>query len=131
MLVVSSFYAALAGIMCVVLGILVIRQRRGARVAFGDGGHPVLSRATRIFGNFIEYAPLAMLLLALVEATGGRPVLVHILGAAFILGRLAHAIGLSQASGVNVGRSIGVVLTYLSILGSAITLLIHTVPRLF
>lgn len=128
--VVSSFYAALIGILCVVLSVLVIRLRVRTRISIGDGGDKVLSRMTRVFGNFIEYAPLVVIMLALAEAMGTSRLTLHIFAIAFIVGRIAHAFGLYRTLGVNPGRTIGVVLTLGTILGLAITLLAIAVPKL-
>ncbi|MCX7362107.1 MAG: MAPEG family protein [Alphaproteobacteria bacterium] len=128
--VVSSFYAALIGILCVVLSVLVIRLRVSTKISIGDGGDKVLSRMTRVFGNFIEYAPLVVVMLALAETMGTSRLTLHIFGLAFIVGRIAHAFGLYRTLGVNPGRTIGVVLTLGTILGLAITLLMIAIPKL-
>lgn len=128
--VVSSFYAALIGILCVVLSVLVIRLRVRTKISIGDGGDKVLSRMTRVFGNFIEYAPLVVVMLALAETMGTSRLTLHVFGVAFIVGRIAHAFGLYRTLGINPGRTIGVVLTLGTILGLAITLLAIAVPKL-
>lgn len=121
---VAAFYAALTGVLCALLSILVIRQRLRSRVSIGDGGDASLGRMARVFGNFAEYAALVLVLLALVEICGGARWLVHVLGAAFIIGRLAHAYGLASSPDANPGRSIGVGLTLLVVLGASVTLLV-------
>ena len=128
--VVSSFYAALIGVLCVVLSVLVIRLRVSTRISIGDGGDKVLSRMTRVFGNFIEYAPLVVVMLALAETMGTGRLTLHLFGIAFLVGRIAHAFGLYRTLGANPGRTIGVALTLGTILGLAITLLVHCLPRL-
>lgn len=128
--VVSSFYAALIGILGVVLAVLVIRLRVSTKISIGDGGDKALSRMTRVFGNFIEYAPLVVVMLALAETMGTGRLTLHVFGVAFIVGRIAHAFGLYRTLGVNPGRTIGVVLTLGTILGLAITLLMIAVPKL-
>ena len=120
---VAAFYAALTGLLCAVLSILVIRQRVRSRVSLGDGGDASLGRMARVFGNFAEYAALVLVLLALVEICGGARWLVHVLGAAFIIGRLAHAYGLARKLNVNPARTIGVGLTLLAVIGASVTLL--------
>jgi uncharacterized membrane protein YecN with MAPEG domain len=128
---VTAFYAALTGLLCVVLSILVIRERMRTRISIGDGGDSKLTRLTRVFGNFAEYAALALVLFALVEICGGSRWLVHALGAAFVIGRLAHAFGLAGTLAVNPGRSIGVVLTNLSLLVASVTLLVLVARKVF
>ena len=101
------------------------------RISIGTGDDKTLARMSRVFGNFVEYAPIALVLLMLVELCGGSRTLLHIAGAAFILGRIAHAVGLGRTLGINVGRTIGVALTSLVILGLSATLLALSVPQLF
>lgn len=121
---VAAFYAALTGLLCAVLSILVIRQRVRTRVSMGDGGDASLERMARVFGNFAEYAALVLVLLALVEICGGARWLVHVLGAGFIVGRLAHAYSLANTPDATPARSIGVGLTLLAVVGASVTLLV-------
>ena len=128
--VVSAFYAALTALVCVVLSALVIRQRIGKRISIGDGGDPDLSRAARVFGNFAEYAALVVVLLALAEMLGTPRTWLHIYGTVFVVGRIAHAVGLSYTLRPNLGRLTGVSATLAVLIGLALTLLASTLPRL-
>jgi hypothetical protein len=51
------------------LQVSMLRKSLG-NVVFGDADNDVLRRRIRAFGNFVEYAPLCLLLLALVELQG-------------------------------------------------------------
>ena len=113
------------------LSILVIRIRIRTRISIGTGEDKALARMSRVFGNFVEYAPIALLLLALVELCGGSRTVLHIAGSAFIVGRIAHAIGLGRTLGINIGRTVGVGLTSLVILGLSASLFALSVPKLF
>jgi uncharacterized membrane protein YecN with MAPEG domain len=126
---VSSFYAALVGVLCVVLSVMVIRMRVSKRISIGDGDDKTMSRMTRVFGNFVEYAPLVVILLVLAELLGGAKMWLHVFGIAFIVGRIAHAIGLYRTLGINPGRTIGVVATLGTILGLSVTILTTTLPK--
>jgi len=128
---VTAFYAALTGFLCVILSVLVIRQRMRRRVSIGDGGDPEMGRMTRVFGNFAEYAALVLVLLALLEICHGPRWLVHALGGCFIVGRVAHAYGLAGATGINPGRSAGIVLTLLTILVASGALLVIVGRKVF
>lgn len=121
---VTAFYAALTGLLCVLLSALVIRQRFRRRVSIGDGGDAEMSRISRVFGNFAEYAALVLVLLALLEICGGSRVLVHALGIAFVASRVAHAFGLARTTEVNPGRAAGIIITLLVILVASIALLV-------
>ena len=129
--IVTAFYAALLAILGFVLSIRVIRLRRGKRVSLGDGGDPVLERASRAFGNFAEYAPLFIILLALAEVLGTSRPWLHLFGALFVLARIAHAVGLSFTHGASPGRFVGMTATQAVLIGLAVSLLIVSVPKIF
>ena len=89
-------YAGLLALVFVGLSAFVIRQRGRAKVAIGAGGDALLERAMRVHANFAEYVPLAVVLLALTELQRAPAWLLHALGLLLLVGRLAHAYGVSQ-----------------------------------
>lgn len=130
----TPLYAALCGILLVMLSLRVARYRNSKRVSLGDGGDEDLRQSIRAQGNFVEYVPLALLLLFLLELSRQAPFwALHLLGAALFLGRVVHAFGI-LASRPNrrphIGRPIGIVLTWLMILITAIWLLVIAIARL-
>lgn len=104
-------YAALLTVLYLVLTFRAIGMRGRLRVTLGDGGDQGLQRAVRAHSNFAEYAPLALVLLALVEGSGAQPITVHGLSAALLLGRLLHALGVSRLREPLPLRMAGMVLT--------------------
>ena len=64
-MVVTPLYVALLALWLLVLSARVIRERQAARVSLGDGGNRRLQRAIRGHANFVEYVPLALLMLAI------------------------------------------------------------------
>jgi hypothetical protein len=119
--VVTSLYAALAGLMLVVLTVRIIAVRRQLRVSAGDGGNEDLARRVRAHGNFIEFVPLALILMALTEMTGASVIVVHVLGVVLIAGRIAHAV--SMATGSMAARFVGVSATLLVLIGGSLACL--------
>lgn len=109
---IAALYAGLLALLLLALSVNVIRLRYQFRQGLGDGGHQALARAVRVQGNFIEYAPLGLILVCLLEAAGFYPAVVHTLGIALVLGRVAHGWGLSQSDGPSVGRAAGMFLTF-------------------
>jgi uncharacterized protein len=93
---ITALYAGLLAPLFVFLSARVIRYRRDAKVAVGDGGNSDLLRRMRVHSNFAEYVPFALLLMALAESVHTRPWLVHLAGIALVAGRVAHAYGVSQ-----------------------------------
>ena len=89
-------YAALLAFIFLALSARVIGLRRAAKVAIGSAGDKALERGMRVHANFAEYAPLALVLLLLLELRGAWPALIHLLAAALVAGRALHAYGVSQ-----------------------------------
>ena len=108
---ITALYASLLVPLFLLLASRVIRARRGARVAVGDGGDAVLMRRMRVHANFAEYVPFALLLLALAESLGTNVLVLHGLGIVLLAGRIAHAFGMSQPAEMFAFRVAGVVTT--------------------
>lgn len=120
---ITGIYAAISALLVIVLSFRVIRMRLSTRTGIGDGGNHELARCIRVHSNAVEYLPLALLLLMLVEWNQTVPMIVHCFGIAIVLGRLLHAIGLSRSAGTSPARVGGMLLTLLAILGMAVLLL--------
>ena len=100
---VTALYAAILGLVLIGLAARIARLRNQTKIGIGYEGSDVLSRAVRAHGNFIEYAPIGLILMALIELNGAPAGLLHGLGAALVIGRLLHAWGLSGSVGVSFG----------------------------
>jgi uncharacterized protein len=116
-------YAAALGLIYIVLALRVIRTRRTVRIAIGAGEDAALARAIRVHGNFAEYVPLALLLLAFLEMQGAARAWLHLLCASLIVGRLVHAYGVSQQKENFRFRVIGMVTTFFVLSAASLTLL--------
>lgn len=119
-------YAALFALLYVCLSLRTIGLRRRLQIAVGDADHPLMLRAMRVHANFAEYVPFALLLIFLVESQGARAALVHGLCLTLLIGRLLHAWGVSQARENFRFRITGMVLTFTTLVASALYLLIVT-----
>jgi uncharacterized protein len=120
---ITLLYAALLGLLFVLLSIRTLLLRRTLRIAIGDAGNESMLRAMRVHGNFAEYVPLSLLLIYLVEVTGASPLYVHALGAAVIAGRVSHAIGVSRLKENYAFRIAGMTLTLAPIVVASLRLL--------
>jgi hypothetical protein len=94
MLLVTSVIAAVLTIIFIKLSFAVIALRRKNKIGLGSGGHEDLERAIRAQGNFAEYVPFGIILIACLELNGAPWWLVLLLGIALIIGRLIHAKGM-------------------------------------
>jgi uncharacterized membrane protein YecN with MAPEG domain len=86
-----------------------------------------LQLAIRVQANFVEYVPLALLLLIGVDALQWPTWVVHALAIVFIFARVIHTIGLSMNKMVNFGRVVGMVLSCATIAIEAVLILIRVV----
>lgn len=121
---VTSLYAALLLLLLLALAINVVRWRRQAQVALGDGDHNELRRAIRAHGNAVEHVPTVLIGLALLEMSGAHVALLHAYGAVFFIARVLHPLGLMKKPSVNASRQSGVALTWLVMLAMAVHLLV-------
>jgi uncharacterized protein len=120
---ITAVYAALLGLLFMLLSFRVSKHRLAGHVSLGDGNNPALAQAIRAHGNFAEYVPLALILIGLAEAQGAAGMFLHVLGGGLLAGRLLHAWGMSQPKAVNHARRFGIVLTWLTILVASVFLL--------
>jgi uncharacterized protein len=109
--VVSSLTAGVLILAQMVLLWATVLVRRRVRQSLGEAGDPALTRAVRRHGNFAENAAIFVVSLALVEMLGAPRWFVAGLAALFVIGRVVHAIGLSQTNTVNPWRVAGVIAT--------------------
>lgn len=112
MLLITSVIAATLTLIFIKLSFAVIGLRRKNKVGLGSGGHDDLDRAIRAHGNFAEYVPLAMILIACLELNGAPWWLVAIVGITLIVGRLIHAKGINTPPPDFSKRILGMQLTF-------------------
>lgn len=98
MLPVTSLLAGIFALLMVPLSLQVSMRRAKLGVVFSDGNDNTLRRRIRAHGNFIEYAPMALIALALVELGNAAELLVVGLAVAFFLSRALHAVGMLYTS---------------------------------
>ncbi|WP_091643249.1 MAPEG family protein [Aquisalimonas asiatica] len=110
---VTILYAGLLGILSLVLSALSGRIRGKIGASVGDGGSREMLLSMRRHSNFVEYVPLALLLIALLEMNGVTPTAIHIMGAALVICRIFHAAGLRAEKMNTAGRFIGHAGTFL------------------
>jgi hypothetical protein len=120
---ITALYAALAAVMLLVLAALVVRARWATRTALGVGSDPRMERAVRVHANFVEYVPLALVLMLLGELNGFGAAALHAAGTALLVSRILHAVGLSRHSARSFGRFWGTLGTWLTLLALAVGLL--------
>ena len=107
LLPITALYAGLLVIILIALGIGIgaARARTGISILHGDD-MDVAVRMRR-HGNFVENAPYALLLMAIIEANGAGSTLLHALGIALVVSRILHPLGLKHDNARDPLRGIG------------------------
>ncbi|MTC28003.1 MAPEG family protein [Providencia alcalifaciens] len=110
---VSSLYAVLGALLLLRLSLNVVKLRNQYRVSVGDGGFSELQTAIRMHGNAIEYIPISLILLLLMEMNGAKVWMIHVCGIVLIASRILHSYGLKNHDYSQ--RRMGMMGTYLAI----------------
>jgi uncharacterized membrane protein YecN with MAPEG domain len=116
MLIVTSLIAATLTGIFIRLSFAVIGLRRKNKVGLGTGGHEDLERAIRAQGNFAEYVPFGLILLACLELNGAAWWLVATPGVTLIIGRLIHVLGINTPPPDFSKRVLGMKFTFFTLM---------------
>ena len=107
MVPITALYAGLLALIVILLGGLIGPLRLRANISILHGNDMVLATAIRRHGNFTESVPFALILLGFLELNGASPGLLHGLGIALLVSRIAHPLGLKHDNVRNPLRGIG------------------------
>ena len=121
-------YLAVLSLLYSGLALVVVALRAKNDIPFGDGGNESLHRAIRAHGNFIEWVPLASLLVASVEALGEPHLHVHLLMGTLLVARVLHPIAFASKLGSApyfIGRIAGALTTWSVLTAAAVLLLVR------
>ncbi len=120
--------AGAAALVNIWLMVRVGQVRTSEKVSIGDGGNEKVIRRMRAHSNYIESAPFVLVLVGAIElASTSSPVWLWIVGGLYLLGRVAHGVGMDDGR-FGKGRMIGTLVTMLVLLGLAIYAI--TIPYL-
>jgi uncharacterized membrane protein YecN with MAPEG domain len=117
---ITALYAGLLGLMSVAIAVAVGRVRASTGISMGDGGNLELIAAMRRHANFIEFVPLTLILIGLLELNGVGSTAIHALGAGLVFARLCHAVGFRTDDSLKALRPIGAI-------GSTLVLVISSI----
>jgi len=120
----TALWSGLLILLMVILSARVVMARQGTKVLLGDGGNARVTLAVRVFGNASEYIPVGIGALVALTILGIPTYAIHAVGATLLLGRLLHAVGLSDLK-PTAGRVGGMVLTYLALFVAGAMLVVH------
>lgn len=106
---ITALYAGLLAIFALYLSFQAggFRGKAGVSILFGEPVNMELAEKVRRHQNFLEYVPMILILMALIEINGGSATFLHSIGVLLIVSRVAHAIGLKHDNMAHPGRVIG------------------------
>ena len=110
---ITLLYTSLLTILAIFLAIKVGMNRTETNTMLGEGESSVLLQSIRAHGNLIEYAPFALILLALLEMQNTSDWILHLCGSLFFLARILHAYGVSISRESTPYRLVGALGTWL------------------
>ncbi|QYJ01594.1 MAPEG family protein [Thalassovita mediterranea] len=119
----AILYAGLFIILFILLKVNVGRVRSAEKIIFGDGANERLQRAQRVQGNAVEDVPVTLIGIMGLGVLSAPVLLIHGLGALFLIGRILHAVGLGGSSGGSPGRMFGTLLTAIVMLVTGVSCL--------
>jgi uncharacterized membrane protein YecN with MAPEG domain len=108
----TLLYAGILGLLLVVLSFNVMQNWMRV-TGKGQQTDRDMRRAERVLSSFVEYVPLALILLTLIELRGTPPMILHSLGITLVVARIMHAYGSNDIKGAGLLRFLGAQLTFL------------------
>ena len=122
---ITALFAAISALLFFILTIVVVVNRARTNASIGDGGDDRLALAIRIFGNFIEYVPITLVLMTVVEINGAVAWQLYTIGGLLVAGRLLHVVGLKVDKPITVCRVAGIGANWVAILGGGVLALLQ------
>lgn len=118
---ITALYAGIMAVFALVLSFRAgsYRGKSGISILHGEPVNWELAVRVRRHQNFLEYVPIILILMGLIEINGGSATFLHSVGILLIVARIAHAIGLKHDTMQHIGRLIGAGGTALILLVSA------------
>lgn len=110
---VTIFYGGIYGLLLLVLSLNIFREY--VKVAFGLAAEHEerWKRAERAQHSFVEFVPICLVLMFLIEMHGAPGAILHALGVLLLAARVFHAYGVGRGNAADLLRLIGTQTTYL------------------
>ncbi len=119
----AALWIGLNALFLIYVSFRVGRVRIKTKTNLGDGGNEDMIKAIRTQGNYIEYAPAALLGLFALASLGLGAVWIHALGGVFLFARISHLLGLGMGVWPQ-GRFVGTLFTMLTLLATGVLLIV-------
>jgi len=127
---ITGIYIALFALVQAAMVVWIGKSRYKERVVLGVGDSEILERKSRVYGNFVEVVPTAILLMVIAELGGAPLWIIHWMGVLMILSRIFHAIGLLRPPGYGPFRMAGMLLAMVTFMIGAGLCISLAIPQL-
>ena len=118
---VTAVFASLTALLMIILAFRVSTFRLKYQKSLGHTDDRDFESAVRSHANLTEYAPIALILMAVGELNGVSAQAVYGVGMVFVVGRLLHVWGMYQGrGGAHKGRLYGILMSWVAILVMAV-----------
>ena len=114
---ITLLYTSLLTILAIFLAFRNGLVRGQTKTMLGDGGSSELLQSIRAHGNLMEHAPIALILLLLLEMQGVADWKLHLIGSSFFLCRILHAYGITISRESTPYRLVGALGSWVIMLG--------------
>jgi len=109
---ITALYAGALGLLMLVLASRVSAERIRLGASLGTDAAPSLLEAVRRHGNFVEWVPFILLLMASCELNGFDSDYLHVAGLTLLFGRVLHPFGIKHKVIPQPLRAAGTILTF-------------------
>ena len=104
---ITPLYAIPLAVLLFLLWLNVVKRRGATGISLGFADDMTLQENIRKHGNFIEFVPLVLVLMALAELRGGNSIALHVAGILLVVSRALHPFGLHHDRAMHVMRIVG------------------------
>lgn len=128
---ITALYAGILAIYAIWLSSRAGLMRGKVGISILHGDNMELAEKMRRHQNFVEYVPITLILIGILELNGGNSIFLHGLGAALVIARVAHAKGLFHDNISHPLRALGAGGTALITIIAGIAAIWTSVDQLF
>src|SRR5436190_20913456 len=111
MVTTTAIYAGILALLSIVLANRAGMTRARLQIPLGDGGNSDLIAKIRRHANFVEYVPLIVVMMAMIEINGAHKWWLHVFGVTIVVARIIHPLGISAEQMSSPWRTIGSMMT--------------------
>jgi uncharacterized membrane protein YecN with MAPEG domain len=127
---VTIFYSGIFGLLLLVLSLNIFREWVHIAVGMQNEKNDSWKRSERIQQSFVEFVPMCMLLILLIEMNGAPALVLHGLGLGLVIARVLHAYGVGDGKLANIFRVVGTQMTFLILMISSLAAIYYAIVPL-